>query len=320
MTERQHPISHNVANAQLSAIKEMAMRAARMDDVASLSWGLPSFRTPEHIREAVRISLADDPDVGKYALPNGLLELRELVARLHTSSTGVQVDANDNVFITAGNMQGMTSLFHVLINPGDEVIVTDPGFASHTQQILLRGGVPVYWPLDEKNDWRMRTDKLVELITERTKALVLVNPSNPTGSLFSRSSLQRLGDILSDRNLMLLIDDPYSELIYEDRVRYFNPASKARHFDRLAYLFSFSKIHAMSGWRLGYMIVPDWLRAEVLKVHDLNLICTPRISQAAGIAALSASSEHVEPFRQVLAGRRRSSASASTRCLTSFNT
>lgn len=304
MTTGRQRIAKHVAGASLSAIKEMAMLAARIEDVASLSWGLPSFRTPEHIREAVTRALATDPDIGKYALPNGLPELRMLVARHHARKTGVQVDPDQNVFITAGNMQGMNSLFHVLIEPGDEIILTDPGFASHTQQIRLHGGVPVPWPLDEADAWSMDIDQLTALITERTRALVLVNPSNPTGSLFSREQLIRLGEIVAERDLLLLIDDPYSELIYEERERYFSLASDPDLSDRLAYLFTFSKIHAMSGWRLGYMIIPDWLRAQVLKVHDANMICTPRISQVAGLAALSGNFEHIERFREVLAHRR----------------
>jgi len=304
MTGIEHSVARNVATASLSAIKEMAMRAARIDDVASLSWGLPSFRTPEHIREAVSRALAGDPDIGKYALPNGLPELRVLVAAHHARKTGRQVDAEENVFITAGNMQGMNSLFHVLIEPGDEVILTDPGFASHTQQIRLHGGVAVPWALDETRGWRMNIDALPGLISDRTKALVLVNPSNPTGSLFSGEELEELGRIAATHDLVLLIDDPYSELIYENRDRYFNLATRPELAERLAYLFTFSKIHAMSGWRLGYMIVPDWLRAQVLKVHDANMICTPRISQVAGIAALSGHFEHIEEFRQIL-GRRR---------------
>ena len=280
------------------------MLAAGIDDVASLSWGLPSFPTPEPIRQAVVRALASDPDVGKYTLPDGLPELRSLVAEEHARKTGITVDPSENVFITAGNMQGMNTLFHVLLDPGDEIILTDPGFASHYEQIRLHGGVPIGWPLDEGNGWDMDTAILDDLISERTRAVVLVNPSNPTGSLFSRQSLLRLSEIASQRDLLLIIDDPYSELIYADRERYFNLAAEPGLRDRLAYLFTFSKIHAMSGWRLGYMILPDWLRAQVLKVHDANLICAPRISQVAGIAALSGDQAHVGVFCDILAKRR----------------
>lgn len=305
MTDQsQHRIARQVGAARLSAIKEMSMLAAQVDDVASLSWGLPSFPTPEQIREAVTRALENDPDIGKYTLPNGLPELRSLASEEHARKTGVRADPTGNVFITAGNMQGMNTLFHVLLEPGDEIILTDPGFASHYEQVRLHGGVPIAWPLDEENGWAMNTALLEDLITERTRAVVLVNPSNPTGSLFSKETLLRLGEIAQARDLLVIIDDPYSELIYEDRARYFNLAAEPDLSDRLVYLFTFSKIHAMSGWRLGYMILPDWLSAQVLKVHDANLICTPRISQVAGIAALSGDQTHVSIFRETLAKRR----------------
>jgi len=280
------------------------MLAARVNGVASLSWGLPSFRTPEPIRSAVHQALTEDPDLGKYALPNGLPALRNLVTQEHARKTGMKVDADENVFITAGNMQGMNSLFHVLLEPGDEIVVTDPGFASHYEQIRLHGGVPLPWPLDEADGWSMNTALLESLVTERTRAVVLVNPSNPTGSLFPREALLRLADVARAHDFLLIIDDPYSELIYDEPQDFFNPAADPGLSDRLAYLFTFSKIHAMSGWRLGYMILPDWLRAQVLKVHDANMICAPRISQVAGMAALSGDQAHVPEFREILAKRR----------------
>lgn len=280
------------------------MLSARVPDAASLTWGVPSFRTPDPIRAAAIEALEQDTDVGKYALPNGLPELRALAARRHHQKTGNEVDPEENVFITAGNMQGMHSLFRVLLEPGDEVVMTDPGFASHIQQILLCGATPVPWPLDEERGWALRIDELARRITPRTKALVLVNPSNPTGTIFSRSDLLALGALAETHNLMVLIDDPYSEIIYEERDAFFNLASEARLQDRIAYLFTCSKIHAMSGWRVGYMIVGDWLRREVLKVHDATMICVPRISQNAAIAALGGDGSHVEEFRRTFARRR----------------
>jgi len=304
MTSPADRVSETVARIELSAIKEMAMRSAQVTDAASLTWGVPSFRTPEPIRTAVIDALNTDQDVGKYALPNGLAELREQVVGVHRDKTGISADPDRNVFITAGNMQGMNSTLRALVEPGDEVVVTDPGFASHIQQIRMYGGVPVHWPLDEDKGWSLQVDLLPELITPRTKAIVLVTPSNPTGRIFSKADLLRLGEITKENELVLLIDDPYSEITYEDSSPFFNLASVAGLAEHLVYMFTFSKIHAMSGWRLGYMIVPDWLRREVLKVHDATMICAPRISQAAGMAALRCQDDHVQEFRSILARRR----------------
>lgn len=296
--------SRNVAHMKISAIKEMALRSAKVDGAVSLAWGLPSFRTPEYIRQAVSAALESDRDIGKYALPDGLSTLREAVAKKHLERTGLTVDPDRNVLITAGNMQALNTLFHVLIDPGDEVIVTDPGFASHIQQIRLCGGVPRYWALDETNAWSLDLDTLPSLISQKTKAIVLVSPSNPTGKIFSEQELRRVGEIAKASDVMVLLDDPYSHFTFENHDRYFNLASVADLKDHLAYLFTFSKSYAMSGWRLGYMIVPDTLKSAALKVHDATMICTPRISQVAGLAALTQESSHLREFEEVL-GRRR---------------
>lgn len=281
------------------------MRASKLEDVASLTWGLPSFRTPEHIRRATDEALRLDSDVGKYTLPDGLPQLREAAARRYREETGIAVSQDDNVVITAGNMEGIKSLLGTILEPGDEVIVTDPGFASHFQQILLSGGQPVSWPLDQSRRWSLDVEALPALITDRTRALVLVTPSNPTGKIFARDDLVCVGEIVRQKELLLVLDDPYSHFTYENRESYFNPASMVELSADIAYFFTFSKCHAMSGWRLGYAIVPADLKHQMLKVHDATLICAPRVSQIAGLAALEQPSDHLGEFEAILERRRR---------------
>jgi len=297
-------ISRNVSGIAMSAIKEMAIRSAKIEGAASLTWGVPSFRTPPHIRSAVERALEADPEIGKYALPDGLPELRRLAAEDFRANTGRTVDPDRNVTITAGNMQGLNAVFHVILDPGDRIIVTDPGFASHVQQIRLCGGEPVFWPMDEAAGWALDLDALPGLITERTKAIVLVTPSNPTGRIFREAELRRIGEIARDAGILVLLDDPYSHFAYENRDRLFNLASVEALAANVAYFFTFSKSFAMSGWRLGYAVLPDGLKPDMLKVHDATLICTPRVSQVAGIAALSEPPVHLKEFEAVLARRR----------------
>jgi aspartate/methionine/tyrosine aminotransferase len=304
MQNRNPLISESVAGVTVSAIKEMAMRAANVEDVASLTWGLPSFRTPEGIRRAVAVALETDPDIGKYTLPDGLPELRRAAAETHLAATGVAVDPDRNVTITAGNMEGIKTLLRSLLDPGDEVIVTDPGFASHFIQIRLCGGVPVFWGMDESRGWALDLERLPGLITDRTKAILIVTPSNPTGRIFSEEELRAVGRVAAASGLMVVLDDPYSHFLYENRGRYFILAAAPELADHVAYLYTFSKRHAMSGWRLGYAVLPEWLKREILKVHDATVICAPRVSQAAGLAALSGEQEHLRRFEQLLARRR----------------
>ena len=297
-------VSRYVHEAEISAIKDMAMRSAKLEGVASLTWGLPSFQTPEYIRKRIKQHLDDNIDAGKYTLPDGLLELRELVASIHLQKTGVAVDANRHVMIGAGNMQGLNTLFHTLLDPGDEIILTDPCFASHIQQIKLFNGKPVYWPLSEQNGWSLDVEKLPSLISKKTQAIILVSPSNPTGNIFSKADLIRVAEIAKQHNILIIIDDPYSEFLYENRDKYFNLASFEEYKSHIVYLYSFSKAYAMSGWRLCYMVMPEELKLEALKVHDATMICAPRISQLAGIVALSEESGHKQVFERELSLRR----------------
>ncbi len=281
------------------------MLSAKTEGAVSLAWGLPSFRTPAYIREGTAQQLDIDPDIGKYALPDGLKALRELVAQMHQHETGAEVDPDDEILITAGNMQGVNTILHVIVDSGDEIIVTDPGFASHLHQIRLCGGNPVFWRLLEEEGWRLDLDQLPELITARTKAIVLVSPSNPTGKIFSKEELIRVGEIANENKLLIVLDDPYRYYTYENTHKYYNLASLRGLKDNLVYLFTFSKTFAMSGWRLGYMVMPAALKKEALKVHDATLICTPRISQVAGIIGLRGHAEHLGEFERILSRRRR---------------
>lgn len=282
----------------------MSILSARVPGAASLAWGLPSFQTPELVREAVKTALNNDAALGMYALPAGLPELREAVAKEHERSTGQSVDPDRNVTITAGNMEGLNSLLHVLVGPGDEVIVTDPGFVSHISQIEFCGGKPVFWPMQEDEGWKLDVGALDALIGPRTKALVLVSPSNPTGRIFDEETLRAAADIAVRRSVLIVIDDPYSHFTYDHKDTFFNLASAPEYHDTLVYLFTFSKAYAMSGWRVGYMIAPEVIRNEVVKVHDLTMICSPRISQVAALAALDGKQEHLVEFESILDRRR----------------
>ena len=297
-------VSDYVHEACVSEIKQMAMLSAKVEGAASLAWGLPSFQTPDYIREAVIKRLSQDPDAGKYTLPDGLPEFRELVVQKHLTETGIKACADMNVMITAGNMQGLNTMFHTMLDPGDEIILTDPCFASHIQQIILFNGKAVYWPLDENNNWSLDINQLPSLINDKTQAIVLVSPSNPTGKIFTEEELRQVGEIALQHDILVIIDDPYSSFTYENKDKYFNLASVERYKGHVVYLHSFSKAYAMSGWRLGYMIMPEELKREAMKVHDATMICAPRISQLAGIAAISQPSSHKQEFAAILGKRR----------------
>ncbi len=297
-------ISSRSLGMSISAIKEMSILSAKIPGAASLAWGLPSFPTPEPIRLAVAQALEDNARIGMYTLPGGLPELCTTAAQEHQRRTGIQTDPVRNVMITAGNMEGLNTLFHVIVDPGDEVIVTDPGFVSHIQQIRFNGGTPVFWKMDEARGWQLDIDALPSLIGPCTKAIILVSPSNPTGSILTEETLRAVAAIAKKHGLLIILDDPYSHFTYENHDRFFNLAAVPEYADNIAYLFTFSKAYAMSGWRVGYMVVPAALKNEIVKIHDLTMICTPHISQVAALAALAAEPLHLTEF-QIALGRRR---------------
>lgn len=299
-----HLVSKRCASTAISAIKEMSILSARVPDTASLAWGLPSFRTPEPIRAAVERAQRDDPALGMYSLPAGLPELRAAAARAQARRGAFTPDPERHVTITAGNQEGLNTLFQVLLDPGDEIIVTDPGFVSHIQQIRFHGGVPVFWPMDEARGWQLDIDALPALIGPRTKAILLVNPSNPTGVTLSEATLRAAARIAHEHGLLIVIDDPYSHFVHDDTAGFFDLSTAPEFADTLAYFFTFSKAHAMSGWRVGYAVVPEALQTEMVKIHDMTMICTPRISQVAALAALEGDQAHLAEFRKILTARR----------------
>ena len=225
----------------MSAIKEMSILSARVPGAVSLAWGLPSFRTPAPIRTAVARSLENDPKAGMYTLPAGLPKLRAAAAREHQRRTGQSVDPETRVMISAGNMEALQTLFQAIVDPGDEVIVTDPGFVSHISQIRFNGGVPVFWQMDEEHGWQLEIDALPALIGPRTKAIILVTPSNPTGAILSKATLQAAAGIARAHGLLMILDDPYSHFTYENRERFYNLAADPEYAEHVAYLFTFSK-------------------------------------------------------------------------------
>ncbi len=304
MTENSERYSSVVSGIGLSAIKDMAARAARKEGSVSLAWGLPSFSTPPAICTSVAEALQKDADIGKYTLPDGLPSLREAVAADHLSRSGQTVSPEANVIVSAGNMEATKVVLGTLLDRGDEVIVTDPCFASHLLQIRLSGGKAVFWPMAEEEGWRADIGALASLINERTKALLLVTPSNPTGTVFPREDLAEIGRLAAQHGFTVITDDPYSRFVYDTDEQLYHPAAVPELVDNLVYLFTFSKCYAMSGWRLGYMVVPDWLKPQIMKVHDATLICPPRISQVAALAALTHPADHVADFRRTLASRR----------------
>ncbi len=301
--QRTDHISERVRNIIISPIKEIALLASMMDDVVPFAWGIPHWLTPAHIRLALTEALQHDNAVGYYSPSLGLPALRTAVAQKLQRDFGVTADPSSEIVISAGAMEMLMVALQVVVNPGDEVIMPDPGFSSYIDQIVLAGGVPVYWPLQEEKNWAANIALLPKLVTSKTKAIIICSPNNPTGNIFSADDLRVIADLVLQHNLILITDEPYHFLTYDAATCPTLVGDERLRYQRIA-CFSFSKEYAMTGFRVGYTFAEAGLIRQMLKVHDNTLVSAPRPSQLAALAAAQGDQTCVVELRDVLQRRR----------------
>ena len=305
-TGGEEPISglaQRVRSITVSPIKEMAILAAEVPNAISLGWGLPDFRTPEHIRQAIAEAALHEPTMGKYAHPKGLPALRRAIAKRLQERRGLELDPHGELLITAGSMAALLASMLAVVETGDEVILLSPCFSSHQEQVRLAEGVPVFVPLIEEEGWRLDVDAVARAITPRTKAIVVCSPANPTGTVFAEADLRRIAELALEHELFLISDEAYAFLVYDDRP-FFSLDQIAELKDHLIGCYSFSKEYAMTGLRVGYVHAPTPIIDNVLKVHDAFVICAPTLGQLAVLAALKGPQDCVAEFRAAFARRR----------------
>jgi aminotransferase len=184
-------------------------------------------------------------------------------------------------------METLAAGIATVVDRGDEVLIPTPNYASHIEQILFAEGTPVFVPLLEDQGWRLDVDSFRKAITKKTKAIIICNPMNPTGAVFSKEDIVGIARLALEKDLFIIADEAYDFLVYDNHT-YLSFASIPELKDRLIGAFSFSKMYCMTGWRVGFMYAPPKIIDQVLKVHDAFAICAPTISQYAALAALQA--------------------------------
>ena len=304
-------IAARVAQITVSAIKQMPVLAAQVGGCVSLGQGIPSFNTPRFIREAVVRELLDDESkIGKYSMQPGLPELKTEVARDLKRTRGIDIDPVNEIFISCGGMESLAAGIATVIERGDEVILPSPTYASHIEQVLFAEGIPKFVPLLEEGGWKIDVAAMRRAITRKTKAIVLCNPINPTGTIFAEEELRAIAALVLEHNLFIITDEAYDFLVYDGRP-FFSLLSIPELKERIIGVCSFSKRYCMTGWRVGYMYACAPLIQQVLKVHDAFAICAPTVSQYAALAALKATNgkdgpgdESVRQLREALSCRR----------------
>lgn len=288
-------------NLKLSTIKQIELLASGYPDVISLAQGIPSFDTPGCIKRRVENALKRGV-VSKYSLSPGLPELRELI-EISLAKENMFYDWQNEIIVTTGSIEAITATLMTVTEPGDEVILPDPAYASYKEVVTLAGCTPVFVPLDEENNWSLNLKRIESSISTKTKAILYSNPNNPTGTIYSKEQLQSLEKLADVHNLYLVSDEVYKDFIYDDS-KYYSVAENKKLRSKIIRVFSFSKAYAMTGWRIGFLHSDESLVREILKVHDALVTCAPVISQFAAMGALEMGDSDITAFKNEFLRRR----------------
>jgi aspartate/methionine/tyrosine aminotransferase len=256
----------------LSPIKDVELQASRLPGVVSLAQGIPSFDTPEPIKRFVAERMAEGV-CARYSVSPGLPQLREAIADA-LQDDGMRYDPDREILVTVGSIEAIAATLLASIDEGDEVLVVSPTYASYLPAIRLAGGVPRFVPLNEDANFDLDPDAIEEAAGRRTRAILLCNPNNPTGTVFSREQTQRMLRVAAEHDLLVITDEVYKDFVYGEQP-IFSAAMEASARERVVRVCSFSKAFGMTGWRVGYLHGPP-------SASPTFSPCTTRSSPAPG--------------------------------------
>ena len=296
----------NILNQRIQGVKPSGIRKffdilEEMTDAISLGIGEPDFVTPWHIRDAGIYSL--ERGHTKYTSNAGLLQLRREIAAYLNRRFDLQYDYAHQIVVTVGGSEGIDLTLRCLLNPGDEVIIPTPSFVCYGPLTEMSGGVPKYLELKVENKFRLTPEELRAAITPNTKVLVLPFPCNPTGGTMDRQDLEAIAQVLEGTDILVLSDEIYAELTYGQR--HVSPANLTSLKDRTVVVNGFSKSHAMTGWRMGYVCGPEPVIQQMLKLHQFGIMSAPTTSQYAAVEAMRNGDPDIEHMREEYDRRRR---------------
>jgi aminotransferase len=295
-------LSRRVQDVPPSGIRKFFDVLASMPDVISLGVGEPDFDTPGQIVEAGIESLRRGRT--HYTSNYGTIELRRAVAEHLVDLYGVTYDPAGEIIITVGVSEALAAALATIVDPGDEVVLAEPSYASYVPDIMFAGGVPVFVPTRPEDAWQLDPEAVEAAITPRTKALFIGYPCNPTGAILEPDTMRALADIAERHDLLVVSDEIYDRLVYGGhRHEAFSALPGMR--ERTILLGGFSKAYAMTGWRIGYACAPRDLLDGILKVHQYVIMSAPTIAQDAAVVALKEGEGDVERMVAEYDRRRR---------------
>jgi len=298
---RRNLIAQKVATLPPSGIRKFFDLLASMEDVISLGIGEPDFVTPWHIREAGIYSL--EKGYTMYTSNSGMPELRQELASYLERHYGVNYHPEQEILITTGGSEGLDLVVRAIVNPGDEVIIPSPCYVAYPADIILAGGVPILIPTDEENNFVIRAADIEARITQKTKAILIGYPSNPTGAIMSKREADAITQLVEKHDLLVVSDEIYARLVYG--VQHICFPSLPGMKKRTILVSGFSKSHAMTGWRIGYVAADRHFIQALTKIHQYTMLSAPTMAQMAAIEALRNGENDVEKMVQEYNRRRR---------------
>lgn len=295
-------LSSTVTEIKPSGIRKFFDIAATMDDVISLGVGEPDFQTPWSVRKAGIASL--EKGKTKYTSNSGLLELRKEISNYINRKCNIEYNPTNEIILSVGGSEAIDATLRAIITPGDEVIIPQPSYVCYEPITKLVGGVPVIIETLAENDFKVTPEQLKNAISEKTKALILPYPCNPTGAIMEKADLEAISKILRDTNIVVISDEIYSELTFADS-EHVSIASIDGMRERTILINGFSKAFSMTGWRLGFACGPQEIISQITKIHQFAIMCAPTTAQYAAIEALRNCDEAVADMKAEYNRRRR---------------
>lgn len=294
-------VSERVRNIPASGIRKFFDLLVNMDGVISLGVGEPDFVTPWHVREAAIYSV--ESGYTMYTSNYGLLELRQALSDHLANRYGVVYNPVGELLVTVGVSEALDLAMRALLDPGDEVIGTDPGYVAYMPSVVLSHGEYVTVPTRIENQFKVSAAEIEARITDRTKLLFLAYPSNPTGSVLSCEELLEIAEVAERHDLLVVSDEIYDRLVYDTVHTCFSSLPGMK--ERTVLLGGFSKAYAMTGWRIGYAAARPEIIEAMMKVHQYTVMCPPIMGQKAAIEALKAGEDDVLAMVEEYNHRRR---------------
>ncbi len=294
-------ISQKVATLPPSGIRKFFDLLSSVEDVISLSIGEPDFITPWHIREAATYSL--EKGYTMYTSNSGMPELRQELARYLELRYGVSYHPEHEILITTSSSEGLDLALRAIINPGDEIIIPDPCYVAYPADVILAGGVPIFVPTNEENNFVIRATDIETRITKHTKAILIGYPANPTGAVLTKEEAAAIAALAEKHGLLVISDEIYARLVYGSEHICFPSLPGMK--ERSILISGFSKSHAMTGWRIGYVTAERRFIQALTKIHQYTMLCAPTMAQMAAIEALRNGEAEVERMVREYNGRRR---------------